>query len=117
MSKPLQADDPMELHTTELTGDRDLMLDCIIEEYATMGWSEENILLIFDRPFFQATYNLARSMDPDTLRRRVRSVIARCGVVRVEVRDAKAEQSRCAEAASHHDCHSSSSGRGERDER
>ena len=85
MSKPLEPDDPMELNGTELEGDVGLMIDSIVEEYANIGWGEAQIMQIFEKPFFQSTYNMARSMPPGQLIERVRSVLERCGVVRVSI--------------------------------
>ncbi len=89
MSKPLEPDAPMELNGAEIEGDVGLMIDSIVEEYAGIGWGEAEIMQIFDRPFFQSTYNLARAVPPGQLRERVRSVLGRCGVVRVSISEAE----------------------------
>jgi len=89
MSKPIEPDYPMELNGTEIAGDVGLMIDCIVEEYANIGWGEAKIMQIFEKPFFQSTYNLARAMPPGKLRERVRNVLGRCGVVRIAISQAE----------------------------
>lgn len=89
MSKPVEPDDPMELNGAEIAGDVGVMFANLVEEYASIGWDESQILEIFEKPFFQSTYNLARSMPPGVLRARVREVLGRCGVVRVSSQQAE----------------------------
>ncbi len=85
MIKESAPDDPMELTGVKLDGDLGLMIDSIVEEYAGIGWDESQILQIFNRPFFRSTYNAARAVPPEQLRKRVRDVLGRCGVVKVAI--------------------------------
>jgi hypothetical protein len=85
MIKEPDQEDPMELTGMEFEGDLSLMIDSIIEEYASIGWGESQILQIFDRPFFRSTYNAARALPPQQLRQRVRDVLARCGIIQVAI--------------------------------
>lgn len=87
-----EPDDPMSLGAQGVPGDTELMLDCLIEEYARMGWPAEKILLLFDRPFFQATHGLNELYGATAIRQRIDSVIARCGVLRFETHEHRMEE-------------------------
>tara|TARA_B100000959_G_scaffold287407_1_gene371857 strand:+ start:11461 stop:11814 length:354 start_codon:yes stop_codon:yes gene_type:complete len=89
MIKKPDQEDPMELTGVELEGDLSLMVDSIAEEYASIGWGEEQILQLFNRPFFRSTYNAGRAVPPEQLRARVRAVLARCGVVQVAIQQSE----------------------------
>jgi hypothetical protein len=89
MSKPSEPEHPMELSGAEIEGDLGLMIDSIIEEYASIGWQASQIMQLFEKPFFQSTYNAARVLPPELLRDRIDSVLARCGVVRLTLRQAE----------------------------
>ncbi|MBI4234023.1 MAG: hypothetical protein HY686_06240 [Chloroflexi bacterium] len=57
--KPYEQDDPMELVGVALPeGDPDQFLESIVQEYLMLGWSPEQIMQLFHRPFFVATHAL-----------------------------------------------------------
>jgi hypothetical protein len=80
--RPLEPDDPMMLKAACVSGAPELMLDCLVEEYAHMGWDRNAILRLFDDPFFLATRSLKDRFGEQGLRDRVDQVLARCGVIR-----------------------------------
>jgi hypothetical protein len=83
-NRPAEPADPMETTAARVDGDPLIMLDCLIEEYAHQGASKREILDLFDQPFYQATHGLKRLLGEDAIRRRVESVLVRCGVFRVQ---------------------------------
>jgi hypothetical protein len=85
-------DDPLELSGIEVEGDPEVMLDCIVEEYARMGCGADDILRMFDDPFFQGPYGLTRAFGRDYVRLRVQGVLRRCGVLRVRVVEQPSER-------------------------
>lgn len=86
-----EPDDPMVLQGTEVGGDCRVMLDSIIEEYAMMGWDAGKIEKLFDLPFFRATHGLMVQMGKDAIRRRIREVLGRVGVLRFDSKEIPSE--------------------------
>ena len=41
--KPPHPEDPMHMQAASVTGDQRVMLECLIEEFARMGWDEHQI--------------------------------------------------------------------------
>ena len=84
MDKPLESDDPMLLRGQPVTGDPQVMLECLVEEFASMGWDADRIEKLFDMPFFRATHGLAEHFGRDGVRSRIEATLNRCGVHRFE---------------------------------
>ena len=80
--RPLEAEDPLMLQADCVDGSPDLMLACLVEEYAHAGWERDAILKLFDDPFFRATSGLKQLLGEQALIERVDAVLARCGVIR-----------------------------------
>ena len=59
------------------TLDQDLMVDCLIEEYLSIGWEERQVLELFRSPFFQTTHRVFHERGEDYVRGRVDVVRAR----------------------------------------
>jgi hypothetical protein len=83
--RPAEPADPLQMMAGGVEGDPLLMLDCIVEEYSRMGVDEEQILALFDDPQFLATHGLRGLFGPQATRDRVRDVLSRCGILRVNV--------------------------------
>jgi hypothetical protein len=79
-SRPVEAEDPFSLHANVLAGDPELMLQCVVEEYAWMGWSSEQILELFHNPFYPVLYELGRWFGKDELRRRLDGLMRPSGM-------------------------------------
>ena len=60
------------------------MLRSIVEEYARMGWAEEQLMPLFTDPVYR-TCALGRRFGEARVREVVRETLARCGVARVQV--------------------------------
>lgn len=82
--KDPEPDDPTELVMVAVPGDPVLMATCLIEEYARIGMSEEEIVSLFSRPAYQ-THALYLERGEAWVRHLVRDVLARTGRMRVSV--------------------------------
>lgn len=83
--KTPQPDDPFEMGAEMVEGDPSVMLTCLIEEYARMGWDAGRIARIFDNPFFLATHGLAERFGHETIHAFIEQTLRRCGVYHFEV--------------------------------
>jgi hypothetical protein len=68
----------------EIPGDPQLMLRLLVEEYARIGMGVDAILQLSQDPNYTAFYGLWRSLGDEEFGRRVRAIVARCGVIRVK---------------------------------
>jgi hypothetical protein len=82
-TRAVEPDDPLSLHGFELPGDPQLMLRMLIEEYAHMGYGLEALMGLCRDPFFHSAHGLWLKYGEDELRRRIASILARCGIVRI----------------------------------
>jgi hypothetical protein len=89
LDRPAEADDPYTLHATAVSGDPEVMLECLVQEYAWMGWDMPQVLRLFADPGYPALNALLAHYGANGVRRRVAAVLGRMGVFRVSgtVRD------------------------------
>ena len=83
-TRPVEPEDPMNLHGFELPGDPELMLRMFVEEYGRMGWDLEALMSLCRDPFYKAAHGLWLAYGEDELRGRLQAILARSGVVRVK---------------------------------
>lgn len=88
-AKPPEADDPMQIRAEWVTGDQRVMLECLIEEFAHMGWEENQIAQMFENPFFLAAHGLRKRFGREAIRECIRQTLQRCGVFRVVMSELK----------------------------
>jgi hypothetical protein len=83
-------EDPYEPHATATPGDPEVLLRCLVQEYAWMGWDAGQILALFDDPFYPALQGLLDLYGEEGVRRRVEALLGRTGVwhFRASVREA-----------------------------
>lgn len=63
MTKALEHDDPFQLNAVEIPGgDLGIQARVIIEEYLRIGHTREDLLRLFDDPFYVGTYQLTRAL-------------------------------------------------------
>ena len=86
-SREILPDDPMEMQGFEVAGDPDLMLRMLVEEYARIGWGVGAIMQLACNANYTAFHALRQSLGEAELRRRVREIIGRCGVMRINARE------------------------------
>jgi hypothetical protein len=82
-TRPVEADDPYSLHATAVGGDPEVMLECLVQEYAWMGWNTEQVVGLFRNPSYPALNALLHYFGEENVRRRVEVVLKRMGVFRV----------------------------------
>jgi hypothetical protein len=86
-TREILPDDPMEMQAFEVFGDPELMLRILVEEYARIGWGVGAIMQLARDPNFTAFYGLRQALGEEELRRRVRGIIERCGVMRIRTKE------------------------------
>ena len=79
----------MHMQAASVTGDQRVMLECLIEEFARMGWDEHQIARLFENPFFLASHGLAKQFGRQTVRTCIAQTLQRCGVFRVAMSESK----------------------------
>jgi hypothetical protein len=84
-SRPVEAEDPLSLHAISLEGDPELMLHCVVQEYAWMGWGSEQILSLFRDPFYPTLRELWDRYGEANLRERIASLIQQTGIFHFQV--------------------------------
>jgi hypothetical protein len=83
-SRAVEADDPFALNATAVAGgDPEVMLECLVQEYAWMGWDAAQVLGLFRDPLYPALNALLHHYGEGGVRRRVEGVLNRMGVFRV----------------------------------
>jgi hypothetical protein len=83
-TRPVEPDDPLTLHATAVTGDPEIMLHCLVQEYAWMGWDAEEILQLFRDPFYPALHGLWCFYGEAGLRDRLNAVLGQTGTLRLD---------------------------------
>lgn len=88
-AKPAAPDDPMQVRGNSVPGDQQVMLQCLIEEFARMGWDANQIGLLFENKFFLAAHSLAERLGRKAVRECIEQTLQRCGVFRFEMSESK----------------------------
>src|SRR6516225_3407479 len=83
-TRPAEPDDPLTLHATAVAGDPEVMLQCLVQEYAWMGWNVEEILGLFRDPFYPALHGLLSLYGEAGLRDRLVASIRQTGIMRFD---------------------------------
>jgi hypothetical protein len=86
-TREILPDDPLEMQAFEVPGDPQLMLTLLVEEYARIGWGADAILKLARDPEYQAFHGLLRVFGDEELEARIRRILARCGVMRVQTQE------------------------------
>jgi hypothetical protein len=89
-TRAVEPDDPLSLHATPVAGDPDAMLRAVIQEFAWLGWDAEQILALFNDPFYPVLNDLKDALGEAELRSRIVAIFVRAGVhrFRATVREA-----------------------------
>lgn len=92
-SRAVEPDDPFLLYATPVTGDPEVMLRCVVEDYGWMGWKAEQILALFRDPGYPALNALRDFYGEDGIRRRITEALRPCATfqVRVEMHEVEEE--------------------------
>jgi hypothetical protein len=92
-TRGVEPEDPMSLNATAAPGDPEVMLRCVVQEYAMMGMNVDLIMTLFRDPFYPALNALLSALGEAALRQRVESIIQQIGVLRFHVVEAPADPS------------------------
>lgn len=79
-TRAVEPEDPYSLHATAVAGDPEVMLTCLVQEYAWMGWDLESILSLTGDPSYPVLHGLSLAYGAHELRRRVSEILAKVGV-------------------------------------
>ena len=83
LTRAVESEDPLELVATPVAGDPDIMLECLVQEFAWMGWDAGQLLELFRSPLYPVLNQLLGAHGEAEVRRRIASVLARSGVFRI----------------------------------
>lgn len=84
--KEPEPDDPCALvGTNVMGGNLRLMAECLVEEFANLGWPEKAIVQMFYNPFYQAAHLYFQQYGKQEVHSLVRDVLARCQIVMVTI--------------------------------
>ena len=83
LTREVEPEDPMELVAMSVHGDPDVMLECIVQEFAGMGWAPDELLPLFASPHYPVLNQLRALLGPEALEARLRSILGRVGVFQV----------------------------------
>jgi hypothetical protein len=83
-TRAVEPEDPMTLHAAEVDGDPELMLQCVVQEYAWMGWDAEQILSLFRDPSYPVLHQMRGIYGEAGIRERLDALLGQMGVFRVE---------------------------------
>jgi hypothetical protein len=73
--RPAEAEDPLLMEARCVAGDPELMLRCVVQEYAGLGWGAEQLLGLFMDPDYPALCELRRRYGLAGLRERVERLL------------------------------------------
>lgn len=82
-TREVEADDPMELIAEAPPGDPDVMLTCVVQEFAGLGLDADQLLDLFRSPDYPALNQLLALFGPATIRWRIDELLSRSGTFRV----------------------------------
>jgi len=82
LDREAQPDDPMELMAQPVHGDPVVMLECILQEFAWMGWSRDQLLGLFRNPGYPVLCQLREYFGDNEVQRRVDLLLSRWGGLR-----------------------------------
>lgn len=82
-TREVEADDPMELIAEAPPGDPDVMLTCVVQEFAGLGLDADEVFGMFHSPEYPALNQLLAQFGPAEVYRRIDELLSRSGVFRV----------------------------------
>jgi hypothetical protein len=79
-TRSVEPDDPMTLQATPVPGDPEVMLRCVVQEFAWLGWDAEQILGLFRDPFYPVLHDLRSLYGESGIRERIAELLRQTGV-------------------------------------
>jgi hypothetical protein len=83
LARAVEPEDPLEIVATPVQGDPDVMLQCLVQAFAWMGWDCEQLLELFHNPYYPVLNQLLAYYGEEAVRQRVQALVGRSGVFRV----------------------------------
>lgn len=83
LARDAEPEDPMELMGDSAPGDPEVMLECLVQEFAGMGWGARQLLELFRDPNYPVLNQLRDAFGEDEIRRRLGDLLDSVGVFRV----------------------------------
>lgn len=81
LTREVEAEDPMELMANPVHGDPEVMLQCIVEEFAWMGMEANELLGLFHSPMYPVLNQLLEHFGEEAVRQRVQTLLGGAGVL------------------------------------
>jgi hypothetical protein len=66
-TRPVEPEDPMNLHGIEVPGDPEIMLRMLVEELARMGYGLEPLMALCRDPFYHALHGVWLKYGDETV--------------------------------------------------
>lgn len=83
LTRPMEADDPLELIAQPAFGDPLLMLRCLLQEFLTLGWEPQALAGLLNDPGYPLLVALGRQVGQAEVRRCLDDLVARGAQLRV----------------------------------
>lgn len=83
LTREIEQEDPMELIAMSVQGDPDVMLECMVQEFAGLGWNTEQLLMLFQSPDYPVLNQLLAALGESEVRRRVQIILGQVGIFQV----------------------------------
>lgn len=71
LDRPIEAEDPMWLVANPVAGEPEKMLDCMIEEFAWLGYNADELAALFQSPLYPVLHQLAEHYGEEAIARRI----------------------------------------------
>jgi hypothetical protein len=94
-TRPVEPEDPMTLNATPVAGDPEVMLRCVVQEYAWMGHGAEEILALFRDPFYPALRGMLEANGEDVIRKKIEAILTTMGVFQFRASVRESPQPAC----------------------
>lgn len=85
-------EDPFALMAEPVPGDPQVMLECMLQEFAWLGYAPEQLLALFYDPGYPVLCQLREHFGDDVIREKVHAMAAAWGVLRFQETIAEPEQ-------------------------
>jgi hypothetical protein len=82
LARGVEADDPMELMASPVPGDPDVMLACLLDEFAWLGHGADELMRLFASPAYPLLNQLLGYFGEGEVRRRVEGLLGQRGTLR-----------------------------------
>jgi hypothetical protein len=82
LTRAVEPDDPMELMASPVPGDPDVMLACLLDEFAWLGHGADELMQLFTSPAYPLLNQLLGYFGEEEVRRRALDLLGQRGVLR-----------------------------------